>query len=97
MQYTILILLFIVIMYVAIKIRLDKVEGDIKVIHNTLNRLVDHFELPESPINNQLRALIQQDEEIKAIKKAREEFGLSLIEGKQYIDRLKLTINEQKG
>ncbi len=41
------------------------------------------------PVDYELRRMIREGEEIKAIKKARETLGLSLVEGKQYVDRLK--------
>lgn len=93
MDYTIILLLLIGVLYLAVKI--DKVEGRMKSMQNTVNRLVEHFDLPESPVNNELRILIKKDEEIKAIKRAREEFGFSLLEGKEYVDRLKLSLNEE--
>ncbi|WP_252311955.1 hypothetical protein [Sinobaca sp. H24] len=43
----------------------------------------------EALIENELRSMIDQGEEIKAIKMARDKLGLSLLEGKNYIDRLK--------
>ncbi|GAA3731432.1 hypothetical protein GCM10022378_19630 [Salinicoccus jeotgali] len=41
------------------------------------------------PVDHELRRMVREGEEIKAIKKARQTLGLSLVEGKQYVDRLK--------
>lgn len=48
------------------------------------------MELTENPINDELRKLIKDGKDIKAVKKARETLGLSLLEGKEYIDKLKI-------
>jgi len=45
---------------------------------------------PGGQIDDELRQLINDGYDIKAIKKARETMGLSLLEGKQYIDALKV-------
>ncbi|MFD2114347.1 hypothetical protein ACFSTH_00815 [Paenibacillus yanchengensis] len=41
-------------------------------------------------INNELRKLLLEGHDVKAVKLARESFGMSLLEAKQYIDALKL-------
>lgn len=63
-----------------------------KRIQYTLDQLTKQHGLPENPINNELRELIKDREDVKAIKKARENLGLSLLEGKNYIDKLKSDI-----
>jgi ribosomal protein L7/L12 len=66
-----------------------KLEGRIKRMQFTLNQITQQSGLPENPINDELRKLIKEGEDVKAIKKARETLGLSLLEGKEYIDKLK--------
>lgn len=68
---------------------MNKLEGRIKRMQYTLDQVTKQSGLPENPINDELRKLIKEGEDIKAIKKARETLGLSLIEGKEYIDKLK--------
>lgn len=68
---------------------MGKLEGSIKRMQYTLDQLTQQSGLPENPINDELRMLIKEGEDIKAIKKARETLGLSLLEGKEYIDKLK--------
>ncbi|SFM43999.1 hypothetical protein SAMN05421832_102510 [Psychrobacillus psychrodurans] len=63
-----------------------------KRIQYTLDQLTKQYGLLENPINNELRELIKDREDVKAIKKARETLGLSLLEGKNYIDKLKSDI-----
>ncbi|WP_247681794.1 hypothetical protein [Paenibacillus sp. Marseille-P2973] len=69
--------------------KVGKLEGRIKGMQHTIDRLTRQTGLPENPINDELRKLIQKGEDVKAVKKARETLGLSLLEGKQYIDKLK--------
>ena len=64
---------------------MEKLEGRTKRIQFTLDQLVQQSGLPENPINDELRQLIKDGEDVKAIKKARETLGLSLLEGKRYI------------
>lgn len=46
-----------------------------------------------SEVDHELRDLIKEGKDIKAVKEAREVLGLSLLEGKEYIDRLKQSMN----
>ncbi|WP_263881741.1 hypothetical protein [Paenibacillus sp. PSB04] len=72
--------------------KVSKLEGRIKGMQYTINQLTQQSGLPEHPINDELRQLIKEGEDVKAIKKARETLGLSLLEGKEYIDKLKSEI-----
>ena len=64
-------------------------EGRIKYLQNNLNQVSGHPEKSNHPVNDDLRLLIKEGKDIKAIKKAREVFGFSLLEGKEYIEKLK--------
>ena len=87
MEYILIILSFLIIISLSAKV--EKLEGRIKRIQFTLDQLTQQSGLPENPINDELRKLIKDGEDVKAIKKARETLGLSLLEGKEYIDKLK--------
>ena len=80
-------LLLVLIIYLLTKI--SKMEHRIKAMSETINRLTDKVKLAEPAVNKELRQLIKEGKEIEAIRRARQEFGLSLVEGKQYIDQLK--------
>jgi len=71
-----------------------KLDGRVKGIKYTLDQISKQTGIAENPINNELRELISQGDDVKAVKKARETLGLSLVEGKQYIDALKLDKNQ---
>jgi ribosomal protein L7/L12 len=62
-----------------------KLEGRIKRMQFTLDQITQQSGLPENPINDELRKLIKEGEDVKAIKKARETLGLSLLEGKNIL------------
>lgn len=81
----------IIIIYLSVK--LDKLEGRMKSMQYTLDQLTKQLGLPENPINDELRELINGGEDVKAVKKARETLGLSLLEAKNYIDKLKSDID----
>lgn len=66
-----------------------KLQEDVKGMKHTLGRIVNQMDLPENPINDDLRDLIQEGKDVQAVKLARETLGLSLLEGKQYVDALK--------
>lgn len=87
MEYILIIIAFLIIINVTAKV--NKLEGRIKRMQYTLDQVTKQSGLPENPINDELRKLIKEGEDVKAIKKARETLGLSLIEGKEYIDKLK--------
>ncbi|OXL85815.1 hypothetical protein BCV73_24110 [Paenibacillus sp. SSG-1] len=87
MEYILIIVSLLIIINLWAKV--SKLEGRIKGMQYTINQLTQQSGLPEHPINDELRQLIKEGEDVKAIKKARETLGLSLLEGKEYIDKLK--------
>lgn len=81
-------LLFVIGLYVAFTV--GKFNERVKGIRNTLDLITLNIDIPEYPINDKLWELINNGEDVLAVKKARETLGLSLLEGKQYVDALKL-------
>lgn len=89
MTLGIIAVLFIMIgFYLLFKVM--KIEEQLKGVKYKLDLISKEINVPENPINDELRTLIDSGEDVKAVKKAREVLGLSLVEGKQYIDTLKL-------
>lgn len=78
--------LALVLYLLSTVIRLD---GQIKSMKHTLDQISKSVDIPESPIDPEIKRLINENNDIKAIKRARELFGFTLLEGKQYIDNLK--------
>ncbi|OZB94178.1 hypothetical protein [Paenibacillus sp. XY044] len=87
MEYILIIISLLIIINLWAKV--SKLEGRIKGMQYTINQLTQQSGLPEHPINDELRQFIKEGEDVKAIKKIRETLGLSLLEGKEYIDKLK--------
>ncbi|MEG0440603.1 MAG: hypothetical protein RR587_15320 [Solibacillus sp.] len=70
----------------------SKLNSRVKGLEYTLEQISKLVDVPESPINNELRQLLKECNDVKAVKRVRETLGLSLIEAKQYIDVLKLEV-----
>ncbi|PEL13080.1 hypothetical protein [Bacillus sp. AFS017336] len=87
MEYLFVGLLFIIFM-LSITNRLNALEKRLKYISTKLDQVAAQVKVPEHPINDELRKLKQDGEIIKAVREARNVFGLSLLEAKQYVDNL---------
>lgn len=87
MEYILIIIAFLVIINLTAKV--NKLEDRIKGMQYYLDQVTKQSGLPENPVNDELRELIKEGKDVKAVKKTRETLGLSLIEGKKYIDKLK--------
>ncbi|MFP3415429.1 hypothetical protein SB773_28455 [Bacillus sp. SIMBA_074] len=79
-------------MYLAEK--LNKIE---KKTDTRLKRMEDRLQLiskemgivdREPEINKELRQLVEEGKTVTAIKRVREAFGFSILEAKQYVDKL---------
>ncbi|WP_339226285.1 hypothetical protein NSQ77_12255 [Oceanobacillus sp. FSL K6-2867] len=91
MEYTFVSAILIIFIYLMFKV--NKLEQNIKQLKYSLEQFTKGAEDSEHPINNRLYELIQDGKEIKAIKEARIALGLSLIEGKEYVEMLKNQMN----
>ncbi len=68
--------------------KLENISTRVKRLEYTLGQVAQQVEVPEHPVNDQLRKLKQEGKQVEAVKKAREVLGLSLLEAKQYVDSL---------
>ena len=80
------IIIFMLITTVTTK--LNSLETQVRSLKFTLDQVANQVEVPEHPINDELRKMLKEGKEVKAIKEARQLFGLSLVEAKQYVDKL---------
>lgn len=81
------ILILVLVLYLlAIVI---KISGQITGMKHTLNQLSKGMNIPESPIDPEIKKLIEEGNDVKAIKRARELFGFTLLEGKKYVEAMK--------
>ena len=81
----VILLVGIIYLLLAVSKMQDRMNG----MKNSLEQMRQQMDLPEDPVNDDLRQLIKEGKDVKAVKKAREALGLSLLEGKQYVDALK--------
>ncbi|MEK7015712.1 hypothetical protein [Bacillus sp. FSL R9-9410] len=63
--------------------RLKRIEDRLQSITNEMG-IVDR----EPEINKELRQLVEDGKTITAVKRVREAFGFSILEAKQYVDKL---------
>ena len=68
--------------------RIQSLEAKVKHLQATLDQISEPDSRPEPAVHDELRTLIQQGNTVAAVKRARETMGLSLLEAKQYIDKL---------
>ena len=89
MEFNIIDILILFICFYLFSIVI-KLNSRVKGLEYKLEQISRQIDLPESPINNELRQLLNEGNDVKAVKRVRETLGLSLIKAKQYIDVLKL-------
>ncbi|MFY0217060.1 hypothetical protein [Bacillus cereus] len=63
--------------------RLKRIEDRLQLITKEM-RIVER----EPEINKELRQLVEEGKKVTAVKRVREVFGFSLLEAKQYVDKL---------
>ncbi|NRQ68779.1 hypothetical protein HQK17_11370 [Bacillus cereus] len=63
--------------------RLKRIEDRLQLITKELG-IVER----EPEINKELRQLVEEGKKVTAVKRVREVFGFSLLEAKQYVDKL---------
>lgn len=80
---------FILFICIYILSTVIKLNGRVKGLKYTLDQISKQIDVPEKPINNELRQLLNEGNDIEAVKRVRETLGLSLVEAKQCIDALK--------
>jgi len=80
---------FILFICIYILSTVIKLNGRFKGLKYTLDQISKQIDVPENPINNELRQLLNEGNDIEAVKRVRETLGLSLVEAKQCIDALK--------
>ena len=90
MELNIVIVSLLLVICIYLLSTVSKLNSRVKVLEYKLAQLSNQTDVPESLINNELRQLLNEGNDVKAVKRVRETLGLSLIEAKQYVDGLKL-------
>lgn len=68
--------------------RLKRIEDRLQLITKEMGIVEGEPEINKAEINKELRQLVEAGKKVKAIKRVREAFGFSLLEAKQYVDKL---------
>lgn len=79
--------LFVAVIFLAL--RVVTIEQRLKQMTYTLKQIGQQLGVSEQAINKDILDLLDEGKDIEAVKLARETLGLSLVEGKQYVDELK--------
>ena len=90
MEYIFLGILLVIIFLLITSVipKLNTLEKQIKSMKFTLDQVANQVEVPEHPMNDELRKLLKEGKYVQAVKEVREILGLSLLEAKQYVDAL---------
>lgn len=88
MEYTFIGAL-VVLLGLIILNKIAIMEKQIKNQKFILDQISEQLEIPEHPVNDEVRKLLKEQNYVEAVKMVREVLGLSLIEAKQYVDRIK--------
>jgi predicted Holliday junction resolvase-like endonuclease len=67
MEYFLIIIAFLVIINLTAKV--NKLEDRIKGMQYSLDQVTKQAGLPENPVNDELRELIKEGKDVKAVKK----------------------------
>ncbi|PFR74941.1 hypothetical protein CN936_13435 [Bacillus cereus] len=78
--------------YIAEKLAIIEKKNDarLKRIEDRLQLITKEMKIVEREpeINKELRQLVEEGKKVTAVKRVREAFGFSLLEAKQYVDKL---------
>lgn len=85
----ILLMVLVVLVGLMVSSRMTAMEKRMRQQQNTLNQMANQLGIPEPPVHEEVKQLLADGQDIKAIKIVREELGLSLVEAKQYVDAIK--------
>ena len=77
-------LIFFICIYLLFSV--IRLNGRVRGLNYTMDQISKQMNVTDNPLNNELRQLLNEGNDIKAIKRTRETLGLSLIEAKQYVD-----------
>ncbi|HWV24651.1 MAG TPA: hypothetical protein VNZ58_10720 [Thermomicrobiales bacterium] len=89
-QETVGLLVLVVVVWLAVTV--IRLNTRVKELGYRLDLMTQQVDIPENPVDDELRELIRNGEDIEAIKRVRERMGLSLLKAKRYVDGLKRQI-----
>ncbi|MEC2074155.1 hypothetical protein [Alkalihalophilus marmarensis] len=83
MDYIILFILSFILLSIS------TTDRRLKKIEYKLDRISEQVGVTGLPVDDEIRELLKKGQTVEAVKLARDELGLSLIEAKKYVDGLR--------
>lgn len=80
--------LFAFVFYNSVQKKFEMMDRKISKLTAEVKKLQSGDAYEEPAVNGRLRELLKEGKNVQAVKEAREAFGYSLLEAKQYVDGL---------
>ncbi|WP_368505035.1 hypothetical protein AB3N04_05140 [Alkalihalophilus sp. As8PL] len=81
--------LWLLFFVVVLLFSVNSIYNRVKSTEAKIDRIAKKLGVLNSPLDEELYALLKAGKDVEAVKLARDELGLSLVEGKKYVDSLK--------
>ncbi|PLR69154.1 hypothetical protein [Bacillus sp. UMB0893] len=88
MEYAIIILILLFI-YMVTSSRIKALENQIKSMKVKIDQLSINGDVQVNPVDDDVRKLLHEGKDVRAVKAVRDDLGLSLLGAKQYVDAIK--------
>lgn len=88
MEYAIIIVILLFI-YMVTSSRIKALENQIKSMKVKIDQLSINGDVQVNPLDDDVRKLLYEGKDVRAVKAVRDALGLSLLGAKQYVDAIK--------
>ncbi|UAL53600.1 MULTISPECIES: hypothetical protein [Metabacillus] len=95
MEYAIIIVILLFI-YMVTSSRIKALENQIKSMKVKIDQLSINGDVQVNPVDDDIRKLLHEGKDVRAVKAVRDALGLSLLDAKQYVDAIKKEMDEKK-
>lgn len=95
MEYAIIIVILLFI-YMVTSSRIRALENQIKSMKVKIDQLSLSGEVQVHPVDAEVRKLLHEGKDVRAVKAVRDALGLSLLDAKHYVDAIKKEMDEKK-
>ncbi|WP_191565942.1 hypothetical protein [Metabacillus idriensis] len=95
MEYAIIIVILLFI-YMVTSSRIKALENQIKSMKVKIDQLSINGDVQVNPVDDDVRKLLHEGKDVRAVKAVRDALGLSLLGAKQYVDTIKKEMDEKK-
>lgn len=95
MEYAIIIVILLFI-YMVTSSRIKALENQIKSMKVKIDQLSINGDVQVNPVDDDIRKILHEGKDVRAVKAVRDALGLSLLDAKQYVDAIKKEMDEKK-